>query len=275
MEAGVKDLFCNECNLTITVPNIISEELLGIDQLSKIEARYTMMRENYDCSYVEWQDRFNNDLKPFRGYTDTTCVTIPISKQPFQQDFELLNKGAIGLDLPIWYNIQDKNKRILIIAQDPLRNKQWYSACRDAVISSPFALHDAEHRKRGNGGKIVHSLICRLAADGYGIYLTDARKYFIYDHPTSDEFSKTKMESYTKILKMEIELVKPSLCVCLGKQAGQLIANMNIGLDYIVLPHLSGTARGAIVKRFPQLKTSGATVDNIAKEYTDKIVKGL
>lgn len=234
-----------------------------------------MMRDNYDCNYVQWQDSFNSDLKPFRGYTDTICVTIPITVQPFQQDFELLNKGAIGLDLPIWYNIQNGNKRILIIAQDPLRSKQWYAECRDAVISSPFAQHDAEHRKRGNGGKMVNELICQLVRDGFGVYLTDARKYFVYDHPTSDEHSKARMDNYARILKSEIELVNPALCVCLGRQAEQVLSAMNLGVDYIVLPHLSGTARGAIVKRFPELGTLGATIENIVKEYKETIVKSL
>ena len=85
---------------------------------------------------------FSDDLKPFNGYTDTTSVCIPILNPLFRKDFA--DKGAIGLDLPTWFNVQVDNVRIMLIAQDPLRDAKWYEECHDAIVSSPFGLRQLQ-----------------------------------------------------------------------------------------------------------------------------------
>ena len=136
----MKSLFCNKCNLSEEIPQLIAEEILGMDNLSLLKERYQQMKEGYDFSYEQWQSLFTEDLKPFRGYTDTTAVTMQIRHQLFKQDFERIDKGSIGLDLPTWFNIEKDNPRIMLIFQDPLRGK-CYQDCKDAVLSSPFGLH--------------------------------------------------------------------------------------------------------------------------------------
>lgn len=269
----MKSLFCNECNLTSVIPRLIAEELLGIEQLPLLESRYLVMRENFDYNYVEWQGRFGNGMQPFRGYTDTTAVTISITQQPFQSDFVAMNKGAIGLDLPIWFNINRDRPRIMFIAQDPLRSNKWYNECHDAVISSPFGLHDATHREKGNGGKMVYELVWRLASAGYGVYLTDAAKYFICDHKTTNAYTKTRIDLYANILREEIDEVDPVQCVCFGREAERVLYDTGTFTDYVVLPHLSGAARGAMIRKFPELKTRWATVENIVELYSDEITR--
>ncbi|MDR2995696.1 MAG: hypothetical protein LBV11_18120 [Bacillus cereus] len=263
---NMRAVFCNDCYLTEEVPKLVATELLGIQQLEKLKFRYQQMRRCYDFSYEEWQKAFTNELKPFNGYTDTTAVTIPISNPLFKQSFE--NKGTIGLDIPTWFNIQENNPRIFIIAQDPLRNEKWYKDCSDAVISSPFAQHDATHRI--NGGKMVNLMITKLIEEKYAIYLTDSIKYFIYDHKTTE----VELSAYIQILKKELDLVNPSLCVCLGNKAKEILDKCEINSNSIFFPHLSGTARGSIIKRFPILKEK-ATVENIANIYATEIVKSL
>lgn len=232
------------------------------------------MQENYDCNCAQWQGRFGCGMRPFRGYTDTTAVPMPITHPVFGLDFTAIGKGAIGLDLPVWFHI-GSSKRIMLIAQDPLRSKRWYGECREAVVSSPFGLHDAEHRARGNGGRMVYELVCRLVSGGYGIYLTDARKFFVYDHPTSDAHAALRKDVYADILRREIAAVEPALCVCFGRQAERVVSAMGLGAEILGLPHLSGAARGAIVRRFPILKTVGATAENIARQYTKGITEYL
>ena len=195
----------------------------------------------------------------------------------FKQDFEQLSKGAIGVDLPTWFNIQNNNPRIMLIAQDPLRSNKWYGECKDAVLSSPFGLHDATHRDSPKGGKMVNELIHRLVSAGNAVYLTDARKYFIYDHKTSDKYADTRKQDYLSILKKEIEIVKPKLCVCLGNRASSIMYdiatnNSELQMSCITLPHLSGAARGAIVKRYPLLLERKATAANIAEQYANEII---
>ncbi len=274
----MENLFCNECHLTEQIPKLISEELLGMENLPLLKKRYLQMREGYDFSYKQWQELFTEDLKPFRGYADTTAVTMQIKHQLFKQDFERINKGSIGLDLPTWFDIQEKNPRIMLIFQDPLRG-ECYQECKDAVLSSPFGLHDATHRSRGNGGKMADELVKQLMSNGIGVYLTDAHKYFIGDHTTSDAYSLVfAKKAYAKILAKEISIVKPDLCVCFGNRANNVMydvktENPELLISSITLPHLSGTARGAIVKQFEkQLKGMRATANNIAEVYAKEII---
>lgn len=270
----MKERFCNDCSLTSFVPQFVAKELLGVEQLPLIETRYRVMRENYNYNYDEWQGHFGEGMQPFRGYGDTTAVTMPITHPEFKSDFEKIGKGAIGLDLPTWFNI-GSDKRIMLIAQDPLRSRKWYGECRDAVLSSPFGLHDAGHRARGNGGRMMYALVQKLVASGYGVYLTDVRKFFVYDHATSDKHAASRDSEYIDILKKEIEAVNPSLCVCLGRQAGDIFSNMNLGVRFIKLPHLSGTSRWAIIKKFPKLGLIRATAENVAVQYVDEITKNI
>jgi NAD(P)-dependent dehydrogenase (short-subunit alcohol dehydrogenase family) len=81
-------------------------------------------------------------------------------------------------------------------------------------------------------------------------------------------------------LQKEIESVKPTLCVCLGNRANSIMYDVITETEYpellissITLPHLSGTARGAIVKQFEkQLKGMRATANNIAEVYAKEII---
>ncbi|MEE1301162.1 MAG: hypothetical protein UHD64_00140 [Bacteroidales bacterium] len=273
----MKNLFCNNCNLSEEIPQLIADELLGVENLSQLKGRYQQMKEGYDFSYEQWQSLFTEELKPFRGYTDTTGIMLPIKHPKFKTDFEQLGKGAIGVDLPTWFNIQNNNPRIMLIAQDPLRSNKWYGECKDAVLSSPFGLHDATHRDSPKGGKMVNEFIHRLVSAGNAVYLTDARKYFIYDHKTSDKYADTRKQDYLSILKKEIEIVKPKLCVCLGNRASSIMYdiatnNGELQISCISLPHLSGAARGAIVKRYPLLLERKATATNIAEQYANEII---
>ena len=271
----MKELFCNACALSQPVPHLIADRLLGAEQLPLVTARYRQMQEGYDCTYEGWQSLFTDDLRPFRGYTDTTAVTIPIAHGQFKQEFADTGKGAIGLDLPTWFNIRPDNRRIMLIFQDPLRSAKWYGECRNAVVSSPFGLHDKTHRENPRGGKMAAELVKRLVAEEYGIYLTDARKYFVYDGKTSRAYSRNRMQVYADILRQEMKLVQPSICILIGNEAVRVFAEMNIDIPHLHLPHLSGTARGAIVRRYPQLKESGATAKYIAEAYAEEIMGTL
>ena len=269
----MRDQFCNECGLTYDIPHLVAEMLLGVEYLHRIENRYEQMRKCYDCTCVEWQSVFTEDLKPFGGYDDTTSVTIPIGNSQLGANIKSLHKSAIGVDLPTWFNVQD-NKHIMIVAQDPLRNNKYYGECYDAVISSPFGLHSLEHRQNARGGKMMDLLVKGLVANGYGIYLTDANKFFIHDHKTTNMFSVAHIDVYAEIIRQEIEIVKPAVIVCLGKRAEILCKRMGLS-NILALLHLSGTARGAIVRRFPKLESIGATAENIAEEYAREIIRKI
>ena len=275
MKTTIKPKFCNECALSQAVPHLIADRLLGTEQLPLIAARYRQMQDGYDCTYNEWHGLFTSELHPFKWYDYTTAAAIPITHEQFKQDFVEMDKGAIGLDLPTWFNISPDNKRIMLIFQDPLRSTKWYGECRDAVVSSPFGLHDKEHRENPRGGRMAAELVERLTSEDYGLYMTDARKWFIHDRRTSRAYSRNRIQVYADILRQEMDLLQPTVCLLIGNEAARVFAEMNIDIPHLHLPHLSGTARGAIVRRYPQLKEIGATAEHIAEAYAEDIIMQL
>lgn len=118
-------------------------------------------------------------------------------------------------------------------------------------------------------------LINGLIKKGFAIYLTDANKYFVHDREMSKTYAESRLKTYTDILQKELDLVRPNLCICLGKKAKEVLDKCVVNAKSIVLPHLSGTARGAIVKRFPILEDIKATAENVANVYVDEIVESL
>ena len=295
--------FCENKDISHKIHNLIADNLLGIEQLSKIERRYDDMRNNfyrYPKDFVtgdkkEWE--FSKGLEPFipKGrkdyYCDTTAVPIPISHPDFidlTARTKEQGRGAIGLDLPTWFYQSPESPFIMIVTQDPLRNAEWYGdkgnttyhtekydetfLCTDAVVSSPFGLQDAHHREKGNGGKRMWLLVQALIKRGYNVYLTDCRKYFIYDHAESDKYTTPeKMEIYRNILLEEIRIIDPKLIVTLGHSADRCCREL-LGDDprlSAYLPHFSGTA-GHRIKDYFSLKGK-TSINEIAGLYANCI----
>ena len=75
-------------------------------------------------------------------------------------------------------------------------------------------------------------------------------------------------------MRQEIEIAKPTVIACLGKSAERMCKKMRLR-NILALPHLSGTARGAIIRKFPRLEEVGATAENIAEEYARGIIKNI
>ena len=256
--------FCENDAISDKIPRIMADNLLGVEQLSKIITRYSDMRANffrYPKDYAATEDKewvFSAGLEPFapigRGYyTDTTAVPIAISHPDFIDLISRKEKrGAIGLDLPTWFYQKPDAPFIMIVTQDPLRSAEWYGdkkderfICYDAVVSTPFGLQDAHHREKGNGGRRMWLLVRALFEKGYNVYLTDCRKFFVYDHHESDVYTTSeKMNLYRNILKEEIDIINPKLIVTLGHNADKSCRSL-LGDDYRLsgyIPHFCGTA---------------------------------
>ena len=174
--------FCEAGSLANEIYSLLASNLLGEDQYEKIVTRYGDMRinfNNYPRDFVkdgrsDWS--FSEGLEPFkpekwdRYYWDTTAVPIPITHPDFVDLVSRTERrGAIGLDFPTWFSSSGNKPYIMLVAQDPLRDADWYGdkkdscyLCTDAVVSTPFGLHDAHHREHGNGGKRVWLLVQTL-----------------------------------------------------------------------------------------------------------------
>ena len=286
--------FCDNEIISRNIHHLVAEHLLGEEQISKIVRRYSDMRANFnkyskDFAKNETEEWiFSEGLEPFtpKGrdfyYSDTTAVPIPITHTNFidlTTRAKGQGRGAIGLDLPTWFYQSPEAPFIMIVAQDPLRSAKWYGdkedekyICRDAIVSSPFGLQDAHHREKGNGGKRVWLLVQKLLERGYNVYLTDCRKFFVYDHHESDVYTTAEKKNlYSAILKAEIEIVNPKLIVTLGHNADKtcrgLLGDNCLLSSYI--PHFCGTAGHKIAEFFElQGKTD---INELAQLYADHI----
>lgn len=286
----MKNKFCDCPNLQEKTIHLIADRLLGDEQLKKLQMRYNDMKSNYDVkSYRNWQ--FSEGLKPFNGYTNTTAVPISIKHPDFIAITEPQNykrelvRGAIGLDLPTWFNMSSCTKRIMFIAQDPLRSSKWYgdenpaNLCCDAIVSSPFGLHDAIHCSKGNGGKRFNQLVSRLVEkENFGIYLTDCRKFFVYNQEVSKRISNTEVvrNHYREILLEEIKTVNPDLIVCFGTEARSYFQSLLPDRkEVLFMPHFSGTACGAIKSFFDVKEDDRLDIIFCVNLYADKIISYL
>ena len=286
--------FCENDAISNKIQELIANSLLGVEQLDKIERRYDDMRDNfyrYPKDFVtddkeEW--KFSKGLEPFTPkerkdyYCDTTAVPIPITHPDFidlTTRTKEQGRGAIGLDLPTWFYQSPDESFIMLVTQDPLRSAKWYGdevderyICNDAIVSSPFGLQDAHHREKGNGGKRMWLLVQALLERGYNVYLTDCRKFFVYNHNQSDKYTTAqKMDIYRNILLEEIEIINPKLIVTLGHSANKSCREL-LGDDKRLspyMPHFCGTA-GHKIKDFFEIKQK-VSIEDLASMYANKI----
>ena len=135
--------FLDDQDVAERIYALVADCLLGPEQAEKIRLRYYDMYRNffkyskeesikYGCPTEVLE--FSKGVEPFkpkgwdRYYEDTITVPVPITHPDFKDLTERTEKrGAIGLDLPTWFNLKGNDKRVMLIAQDPLRNNWWYS----------------------------------------------------------------------------------------------------------------------------------------------------
>ena len=132
--------FLDDTEIACRIYEMLANDILGKKQLERIKLRYYDMRRNFfkyskDEAKKLGKDavwEFSPGVEPFtpvgweRYYVDTILVPIPISHPNFiDLTMRKEKRGAIGLDLPTWFNLKDNDKRIMLVAQDPLRDNTW------------------------------------------------------------------------------------------------------------------------------------------------------
>lgn len=272
---------------------LLASDVLGEEQYEKLTLRYYDMSRNFDCvtedaknkphshyeNCVAWN--FSASIMPHgrygRYYSDTTAVPIAIThtnfkdmRSKFIKDYHL-DGAVVGLDLPTWFNLSS-SRRVMIIAQDPLRNPKWYHECNTAICSSPFGQHGREWRENGRGGKRISFLSRSLIDLGYGVYFTDAYKYYFCGWKDDSKYhvGLTKdpdtLQAYQDILSKEIEIVCPKIIVTLGNAAKKAVKNLIKRNDVRVLslPHFSGSAQGYFLssETYSRIKSQLRLKDN-------------
>ena len=174
--------FSDDKEIACRIYDMLANDILGKEQMEKIKLRYDDMYRNFfnyskdEAQKLGLKDaiwEFSSGVEPFtptgwnRYYEDTITVPIPITHPDFKDLTTRTEKrGAIGLDLPTWFNLKNNDKRIMLVAQDPLRDNTWYSdidkfpkgktgckedyICIDALVASPFGLHGKSWRDKKN-----------------------------------------------------------------------------------------------------------------------------
>ena len=124
METTLCSTFLDDKEIACQIYEMLANDILGKEQLEKIKFRYDDMYRNFfNYSKEEagkliksgteacvWE--FSKGVEPFtpkgwnRYYEDTITVPIPITHPDFKDLTTRTEKrGAIGLDLPTWFNI--------------------------------------------------------------------------------------------------------------------------------------------------------------------------
>ncbi len=225
--------------------------------------RTTLFAENIEVDkwYELMKDSFNTDLS-----NSLFSDLFPISDLGSFSTF-LTNKTIkpynIGVDLPIYFGDPTSINRIMIVAMDPKRIAQEPGVFS---LGSVFSLHTNEGRntKKNDYWNFIEPMI----ADNL-VYLTDIYKLYYESyievnnrqvHQVSNK-DKTFIGKNTvpfninkEILEKEIELVKPTKIIALGKEAASALKQiqdlkvkeseiyfMHNQIEYLFMPHIART----------------------------------
>lgn len=275
-------LFCDNSEMLEGCSEIIAQYLLGSELYPKVRIRYEDLRANFDAvTFDEWSTdgdyslwKFSSGLTPYMDYDDTSIVPIPIANELFK-----LNDAVVSFDFPIWFNMDDTQaRRIMFITQDPIsRDVKWYKDCRDALCTTVFGIHNPMWRNKGNGGKRICLLANKFVENGYGVYFTDGYKFAIQS--TAGEAitpDTAQVTAYHEMLNAEIELVKPTLIVALGRLAEEILKSLSdTDITVLSLPHFSGQAQGKIKEFFNWPNDKPFTINEQADCYYNAITKEI
>ena len=239
--------FCQK-GLYENVSNIISTSLFA--ENIEVEKLYELMITSFntDLSNFLFSDLFPiSDLGSFSTFLTNKSIS------PFN----------IGVDLPIYFGDLNSKSRIMIVAMDPKRIGQESSVFS---LGSVISLHTNEGRNTRKND--YWNFIEPMIADNL-VYLTDIYKLYYESfievnnrqvHQVSNK-DKTFIGKNTvpfninkEILEKEIELVKPTKIIALGKEAasalkqiqdlkikGSEIYYRHNQIEYLFMPHIART----------------------------------
>ncbi|MBX2960710.1 MAG: uracil-DNA glycosylase family protein [Flavobacteriales bacterium] len=242
--------FCKNTSLSEKIKKEVLPLFLNLEE-SQVE-----------CLYQYFSMEYQTD-----PYSDNMLIKqeLNIIKETYLIKKDINSLHYFGIDIPCWFNINESSKNIMIIGLDPLRNQKKY---KDKLeFGTPYAFHIKSVREKNT--KKYFDFVEGLAIN-YGVYITDASKIFYKEKLTNKRSTNCKIfwgnELHFKVLKKEIELVKPKLIITLGVVPAHMLSGFrvkttdkinldlttyedNFGLiPLICLPHLSNANNSNINK---------------------------
>lgn len=192
----------------------------------------------------------------FRHFRYTSAETDAIIKtlengvfsyMPKRHEYGIVRPEKVnGIDVPtLWLSDNTVfDKTILLLAQDPLRSKKYwtlegapevseYERNDSVVIGTPYALHVTHNNIKRDLSlnveiyrRLIETLITHVNCR---VYCTDIFKYY----PNDKSISTFDI----KLLNEEIEIIRPDICICLGRFAQKAIERIGADMNYIHCPH--------------------------------------
>ena len=216
------------------------------------------------CFNIKSSDTFLEKQKFFSDYffvDESTSYITPYLKrdiiEPKSSDELFMKKYHdksywVGLDYPVFIRKDNNRKNVMIIAEDPLRDRNdtyLKPNKEDLLLSTPFATHLKWAREIGlrEYWQINNSLLEK----GCNVYLTDVYKiWMMKDDLTIKKKEKLPADFVNHLktcLKKEIEFIKPDAIITYGKRAYDALSSMELDFkgEKISFPHPSRTANGA------------------------------
>lgn len=179
------------------------------------------------------EDFRNMYLKLFNGKPEKTFA-LSINNQPNKNKYEELSKKrsssrtwqASGIDLPIviYPESQKGNKRVMIIGQDPRRNKREVRNTKKVFIGSPWGFHSIKIRERGSLF-LVYEIFKFILNEKATLYLTDVIKTCGGINGIQ-KFRHADSSNY-KLLQKEVDMFNPTHIITLGKHACESLMHLN------------------------------------------------
>ena len=223
--------FCNNSSgLRDKIIKIISDYLLPTGNIS-----YNG-NHNGDCFYPsnleEWyshmDEKLNDHLKPGEhkeGYIGD-CISKDIDRSLLADANTCI---VAGLDTPVWIGNPNADTRIMIVSQDPRRNKKEMAEHSPCIsLSSPFGWHDIgwrSNKKTGLLPQICWEIIQDLNIENICFYFTDLYKFRKANTAAADEEdnstvdkNKNNKERYLNIIEEEINVFSPTHIVLMGSE---------------------------------------------------------
>jgi hypothetical protein len=243
-----------DCSFFPHLKNIITDNILNVSD-SKIDEYYKYWNQNL----YELKTNF-----------------LKISGDLIHNK-QLVPKDSIlkGIDLPTWFG-NPKNKRIVILGIDPLRNHKVFKQAgadvkNDVILGTPYAFHEKLSREKNC--KSYWTLAEGLVNTNNFVYCTDIFKTYFHREigrvRSYRDPDYIKNENHLIILKEELNLIQPDIIIVFGQLAHSFLLKkkcQTIGqsivktksiyelnerpIDVYTVLHLSKTPRGNNFKKF-------------------------
>lgn len=158
-----------------------------------------------------------------------------------------MQNECTGIDVPVLWSLNQgkrENENIILLAQDPLRDMDYWDYSQkiysqkeemqhDVIVGTPYALHISEETKHTLVGKkkkakrynvgVYRAIIEQLCEKGYNVYCTDIFKYYMLGIP-----NKNVTEFDVGVFINECKRVNPAKIIAMGKKAQYAVAELQI-----------------------------------------------